>query len=220
MKAIVDVHPDDPEFDYRFISDELEPAGHLASENWVHRPPRLSWSGVPADEVQRPRGQKSGRGPGAPEIAKGQPFSRGPSRKLDNIIGVAGRSAGENVRKPKAQARPISRCDMLRDAGCSVCWSKLRKEAIMAEPDSGLSGKNRSRLGGGTIASLIGIGLLLVFIIQNTERIRLHFLVWHFTWPLWLYTVVTAVFGALVWFGLGVMRRHRRRKERRDERRG
>jgi hypothetical protein len=30
---------------------------------------------------------------------------------------------------------------------------------------------------------------------------------------------VMAVFGALVWFGLGVMRRHRRRKERRENRR-
>jgi hypothetical protein len=29
-----------------------------------------------------------------------------------------------------------------------------------------------------------------------------------------------AVFGALTWFGLGVLRRHRRRKARRAERRG
>jgi len=35
----------------------------------------------------------------------------------------------------------------------------------------------------------------------------------------WLYTIVMAAFGALVWFGLGVMRRHRRRKERRENRR-
>jgi uncharacterized integral membrane protein len=89
----------------------------------------------------------------------------------------------------------------------------------MAEPDSGPS-SNRSRLSGGAIASLIGVGLLLVFILQNTERIRLHFLAWHFSWPLWVYTIVTAVFGALVWFRLGVMRRHRRRKERREYRRG
>jgi hypothetical protein len=31
---------------------------------------------------------------------------------------------------------------------------------------------------------------------------------------------VVALFGALVWFGLGVLRRHRRRKDRRAERRG
>jgi uncharacterized integral membrane protein len=90
----------------------------------------------------------------------------------------------------------------------------------MSDVDSGPGRKNSSRLGGGAIATLIGVGLLLIFIIQNTERIRLHFLVWHFSWPLWLYTVVIAVFGALVWLGLGVMRRHRRRKERREYRRG
>jgi uncharacterized integral membrane protein len=55
--------------------------------------------------------------------------------------------------------------------------------------------------------------------IQNTEDVTLHFLVWNFTWPLWLFTIVTAVFGALVWFGLGVLRRHRRRKARREDRR-
>jgi uncharacterized integral membrane protein len=90
---------------------------------------------------------------------------------------------------------------------------------MMVEPESGPDSNNNSRLSGGAIASLVGVGLLLVFIIQNTERIRLHFLVWSFSWPLWFYTIVTAVFGALVWFGLGVMRRHRRRKERRDARR-
>ena len=90
----------------------------------------------------------------------------------------------------------------------------------MSDLASGSGSKNSSRLGGGAIASLIGVGLLLIFIIQNTEKIRLHFLVWYFSWPLWFYTIVTAVFGALVWFGFGVMRRHRRRKERREYRRG
>jgi uncharacterized integral membrane protein len=55
--------------------------------------------------------------------------------------------------------------------------------------------------------------------IQNTERVRLDFLFWTFTWPLWLLTMVSALLGALVWLGLGVMRRHRRRKERRQARR-
>jgi uncharacterized integral membrane protein len=55
--------------------------------------------------------------------------------------------------------------------------------------------------------------------IQNTERVRLDFLFWNFTWPLWLLTMVSALLGALVWLGLGVMRRHRRRKERRQARR-
>lgn len=76
------------------------------------------------------------------------------------------------------------------------------------------------RLSGGAIISIIGVALLVIFMIQNTNKIRLHFLVWHFTMMLWLFTLITAVVGALVWFGLGVIRRHRRRKQRRDERRG
>lgn len=71
------------------------------------------------------------------------------------------------------------------------------------------------KLSGGVIASLIGVGVLVIFIVQNTEDVRFDFLFLTFTWPLWLYTVVTALFGALVWFGLGVIRRHRRRQERR-----
>ena len=60
--------------------------------------------------------------------------------------------------------------------------------------------------------------VLLIFIIQNTDKVRFQFLFWTFTWPLWWYTIMTALFGALVWFGLGVMRRHRRRVERRAAR--
>lgn len=87
-------------------------------------------------------------------------------------------------------------------------------------PPEGASPRARSRLSGGAITSLVGGGLLLIFIFQNTETVRLHFLAWDFSWPLWLYTIVAAAFGALVWIGLGIMRRHRRRKERRAERRG
>jgi uncharacterized integral membrane protein len=83
-----------------------------------------------------------------------------------------------------------------------------------SEPQQG-----KNKLGGGAIASLTGVGVLLVFIVQNTEDVRFDFLFLSFTWPLWLYTIVVAVFGALVWFGIGVMRRHRRRKERREDRR-
>jgi uncharacterized integral membrane protein len=75
------------------------------------------------------------------------------------------------------------------------------------------------RLGGWAITGLTGVGLLVIFMIQNTEDVRLDFLFWSFTWPLWLYTFVIALVGALVWVGLGVIRRHRRRKARREERR-
>ena len=76
-------------------------------------------------------------------------------------------------------------------------------------------GNGRLRLGGGAIASLGGV-FLVTFMLQNTEDVRLEFLIWHFTWPLWLLTLASAVIGAVV-DGLGVLRRHRRRKERREE---
>jgi len=79
--------------------------------------------------------------------------------------------------------------------------------------------QQRRRLGGGAIASLSGLAVLTIFVIQNTQDVRFQFLFLEFTWPLWLYTIVVALFGAVVWFGLGVMRRHRRRKARRAERR-
>jgi len=89
----------------------------------------------------------------------------------------------------------------------------------MLEGDAGSSSTSSSnKLGAGAIASLGGVGVLLIFIVQNTQDVKFHFLFLSFTWPVWLYTIVTALFGALVWFGLGVMRRHRRRKERRENR--
>ena len=57
------------------------------------------------------------------------------------------------------------------------------------------------RLGGGAIATLTGVGLLIVFMIQNTEDVTLDFLFWSFTWPLWLFTFVIAVVGR--WCGSG-----------------
>jgi uncharacterized integral membrane protein len=90
----------------------------------------------------------------------------------------------------------------------------------MAQPDEAQQMQQaRQRLSGGMIASLTGLAVLVIFAVQNRVHIKIHFLFWSFVWPLWVYTIVTAVFGALVWFGLGVIRRHRRRKERRENRR-
>jgi uncharacterized integral membrane protein len=75
------------------------------------------------------------------------------------------------------------------------------------------------RLSGGAIASLSGVALLVLFMIQNTDDVTLDFLVWSFTWPLWLLVLVSALVGALIWLGLGVLRRHRRRVARREARR-
>ena len=44
--------------------------------------------------------------------------------------------------------------------------------------------KKGRKLSGGAIASLTGLGVLLIFIIQNTDRVTFQFLFWTFTWPL------------------------------------
>lgn len=75
------------------------------------------------------------------------------------------------------------------------------------------------RVSGGAIASGTGIAALVAFMLQNTEDVEVSFLVWDFTLSVWLLTLASALLGAVVWFGLGVLRRHRRRKERRQARR-
>ena len=76
----------------------------------------------------------------------------------------------------------------------------------------------RRRLGGGAIATIAGVGLLGVVVVQNTQRVTVELLFWSATLPLWLFAVAMAVLGAVVWFGLGVVRRHRRRTARRAAR--
>jgi len=68
----------------------------------------------------------------------------------------------------------------------------------------------RRGVGASAILSLIGIAVLVIFMIQNTEQVRVHFLGWYFTWSVWVLTLVTAVIGALAWFGIGVVRRYQR----------
>jgi uncharacterized integral membrane protein len=77
---------------------------------------------------------------------------------------------------------------------------------------------SKAGLSGGLVATLAGGGLLVVFMAQNTDDVTLQFLFWSFTWPLWLFTFVVAVLGSIVWIGLGVLRRHRRRVARRAAR--
>lgn len=76
----------------------------------------------------------------------------------------------------------------------------------------------RRWLFGWPASAVVAAAALLIFVIQNTEDVTFRFVILTFTWPMWLYTVVMAVFGAVVWMGVGVLRRHRRRKERRAQR--
>src|SRR5262245_61663074 len=91
-------------------------------------------------------------------------------------------------------ARP-SRLDLLAPQvfvnGRCVCRQRSKGED-MREGDGGSGGDSR-KLGGGAIASITGLALLVIFIFQNTEDVRLDFLAWNFTWPVWLLTIVSAV---------------------------
>jgi uncharacterized integral membrane protein len=78
---------------------------------------------------------------------------------------------------------------------------------------------DKKGLSGGAIATLGGLAALAIFMFQNTQDTRVEFLAWDFTWPLWLIVLASAVLGAFVWLGLGILRRHRRRKARRADRR-
>jgi uncharacterized integral membrane protein len=75
-----------------------------------------------------------------------------------------------------------------------------------------------SSMSKGLLATLAGGGLLVVFVVQNRDDVTLNFLFWSFTVPMWLFTIVVAVLGSIVWIGLGILRRHRRRKARRAAR--
>jgi hypothetical protein len=59
---------------------------------------------------------------------------------------------------------------------------------VQQRPDtsggSGTGGTDGVRLSSGVVASLTGVGLLIVFMVQNREDVTLDFLVWSFTWPL------------------------------------
>ncbi len=71
----------------------------------------------------------------------------------------------------------------------------------MSYVNDGPSGDDRGfRLGLGAITSISGVAALIIFMAQNTEDVTVTFLFWDFTWPVWLLTLVTALFGAMVWF--------------------
>jgi len=62
INAIVDVHADDPQFGYRFITDELHAGGHACSENRVAR--LCALAKIASSIAKKRRG--SGKTPGPP----------------------------------------------------------------------------------------------------------------------------------------------------------
>ena len=77
----------------------------------------------------------------------------------------------------------------------------------------------KSPMSAGAVASLVLAALLLAFMLQNRQETRVNVLFWHAKLPLWFVILGSALAGAVVWLGLGVLRRHRRRRARRQARR-
>jgi len=69
-----------------------------------------------------------------------------------------------------------------------------------------------------TIAVIIVIAVL-AFILQNRGPVKLSWLFWSFSWPLWFLLVFTIVLSLIAGQILLMWRRHRRRKARREARR-
>ncbi len=49
--------------------------------------------------------------------------------------------------------------------------------------------------------------------VQNTERVAVSFLLWNLDSPVWFMVLGAALLGAIVLYGLGVVRRHRQGNE-------
>ncbi|MBV8160909.1 MAG: DUF1049 domain-containing protein [Acidimicrobiia bacterium] len=78
-------------------------------------------------------------------------------------------------------------------------------------PEQQPGAPERAGPGRGALAALSGTALLLIFMLQNTQDIPVHLLFWHATLPVWFIIFGSALVGALVWVGAGIVRRHRRR---------
>jgi len=61
---------------------------------------------------------------------------------------------------------------------------------------------------------------VVAFIVQNRSSVKLAWLFWSFSWPLWLLLIVTIGLSLLAGQLVLMLRRHRRRVARRAARRG
>jgi uncharacterized integral membrane protein len=75
----------------------------------------------------------------------------------------------------------------------------------------------KSGLASATIAKLVILGvillIILIFILQNTEKVHFDFLFWGFSMSLWIMFVITLVVGVLLGMAVSAMLRVRKRKE-------
>ncbi|MBV9039910.1 MAG: DUF1049 domain-containing protein [Acidimicrobiia bacterium] len=75
-----------------------------------------------------------------------------------------------------------------------------------------------SGLSARAIAFFVLAILLLVFMLENTKEAKVHLFFWHLNLPLWFVIFGCALAGAILWEAFGAVRRHRRRKARKETR--
>jgi uncharacterized integral membrane protein len=107
-------------------------------------------------------------------------------------------------------------CDMTRDTPSEKRTSadKAWYQAPRDSPDAPASEKRARRVqgkGAGTvwtglvISALIGIGLL-IFILQNTEKVRVSLFFWHFWMPIGVGILLAAICGGIIMTIMGGLR--------------
>jgi uncharacterized integral membrane protein len=77
--------------------------------------------------------------------------------------------------------------------------------------DDQTGAQQRRRVSAGLVALAVAGAALVVFTVQNPDRVRVEFLAWELDLALWLLVLASAAAGALVWSGISVLRRRRRR---------
>jgi uncharacterized integral membrane protein len=69
--------------------------------------------------------------------------------------------------------------------------------------------------GGKLVVLLLALGLLILFVLQNTDEIRIDFLFWHGRWPAWIVILLVALLGLVVgWIGATARGRRIRKRDR------
>lgn len=69
---------------------------------------------------------------------------------------------------------------------------------------------------GKLIVAAVALGLLLLFVLQNTEEIRIVFMFWDGFWPAWIVILLVALLGLGVGWLAATMRGRRIRRRERD----
>jgi uncharacterized integral membrane protein len=67
---------------------------------------------------------------------------------------------------------------------------------------------------GRVIVMLAALVLLFLFVLQNTEGVRIDFLFWHGRWPAWIVILLVAALGFVLGWVVATVRGRRRLRER------